>query len=173
MMVWEWLNPAPTIRTPSWLVRYTQDRDLWTWNLPDSKAVSAFLRTQPFTFEAWDNLDTMIRVCPVMWNSIVTQGNAILAAESQTMKQHVRHAVPIELDGFKGLAVNATTLMSEIGEQLALKSDFGATWFVTGDGVKRWSLRSRKNGVDVSALAKRRGGGGHKQAAGFEERVSS
>ena len=37
--------------------------------------------------------------------------------------------------------VNATTLMSEIGEQLA--------------------------------LAKRRGGGGHKQAAGFEERATA
>lgn len=37
----------------------------------------------------------------------------------------------------------------------------------TGDGQVKGSLRTTKNDVDVSALAKKLGGGGHKKAAGF------
>ena len=49
------------------------------------------------------------------------------------------------------------------------KRPFGACWFERQDGKRQWSLRSREGGVDVSEVAKRRGGGGHKNAAGFEE----
>ena len=39
------------------------------------------------------------------------------------------------------------------------------------DGLKIWSLRSDRNlgDFDVSAVAKLRGGGGHRNAAGFME----
>jgi nanoRNase/pAp phosphatase (c-di-AMP/oligoRNAs hydrolase) len=39
--------------------------------------------------------------------------------------------------------------------------------------VRQWSLRSTDKGIDVAELAKRHGGGGHKQAAGFEEDQST
>lgn len=49
------------------------------------------------------------------------------------------------------------------------KRPFGACYFNRQDGKRQWSLRSRDGGVDVSEIAKRRGGGGHRNAAGFEE----
>jgi nanoRNase/pAp phosphatase (c-di-AMP/oligoRNAs hydrolase) len=73
------------------------------------------------------------------------------------------------LDGHKVLAVNATCLMSEIGERLAQGRPFGATYFVREDGKRVWSLRSCEGGIDVSDVARRRGGGGHRAAAGFTE----
>jgi hypothetical protein len=45
----------------------------------------------------------------------------------------------------------------------------GKTLTIRSDGKRQWSLRSRGDGVDVSAVAKARGGGGHRNAAGFEE----
>jgi len=37
-----------------------------------------------------------------------------------------------------------------------------------GEGRVKVSLRSRGDGVDVERMARRRGGGGHRAAAGFE-----
>ena len=48
---------------------------------------------------------------------------------------------------------------------------FGACYFDRGDGKRQWSLRSRDGAVDVAKVAKRHGGGGHRNAAGFEESI--
>lgn len=102
--------------------------------------------------------------------TLVLEGAAILKYQAEQVARHVKHAVEIELDGYRVLAVNATTLQSEIGEALAEGRPFGATWFVRGDGRKVWSLRSRgPSGIDVSEVARKMGGGGHPNAAGFEE----
>ena len=55
-----------------------------------------------------------------------------------------------------------------MGHQLAgmSPSKIGAVWFETGDGQISVSLRSVGN-ADVSKIAARYGGGGHKHAAGF------
>jgi phosphoesterase RecJ-like protein len=37
-----------------------------------------------------------------------------------------------------------------------------------GAGRRKVSLRARDGGADVSAIARKRGGGGHRGAAGFE-----
>jgi nanoRNase/pAp phosphatase (c-di-AMP/oligoRNAs hydrolase) len=42
----------------------------------------------------------------------------------------------------------------------------GLTWELLSEGVVKCSLRS-VDGVDISDIAKRFGGGGHKNAAGF------
>lgn len=48
---------------------------------------------------------------------------------------------------------------------------FGACYFDRQDGKRQWSLRSAPQGIDVSDVAKKFGGGGHKHAAGFEEAI--
>lgn len=37
-------------------IRYLEERDLWRFNLPDSKGVSQELRAYPFDFEVWRTL---------------------------------------------------------------------------------------------------------------------
>jgi len=160
-LAWEYLNgaaPAP------WLVDYTEDRDLWRHVLPDSRAVNAALRSYPLDFAQWDMLAGMDP------RDLAEEGYAILRAEAQTVAAHVRHAREIELGGHKVLAVNATTLFSEIAGELAQGRPFGACYFDRFDGLRVWSLRSREGGVDVSEVAKQYGGGGHRNAAGFEQR---
>ena len=55
------------------------------------------------------------------------------------------------------------------GDRLAQGRPFSATFFIRADGKRVWSLRSREGGIDVSVIAKAHGGGGHAQAAGFQE----
>jgi hypothetical protein len=147
-----------------WLMEYTEDRDLWRWNLPDSKAINAALRSYPLDFETWDVFSMMVP------ETFRAPGEAILRREAQIVDQHCQHAVPIKLCGYSGLQVNATVMFSEIAGKLSERDgvDFGACWFVRSDGKKQWSLRSRGDDCDVSKIASFYGGGGHKNAAGFE-----
>ena len=47
---------------------------------------------------------------------------------------------------------------------------FAACYFCRADGKRQWSLRSRGN-FDVSEVARRFGGGGHNNAAGYTEAI--
>ena len=73
------------------------------------------------------------------------------------------------MDGHSVLVANATVLYSDIAGELAKGRPFGAVYFDRADGKRQWSLRSTDEGVDVSEIAKVHGGGGHKNAAGYEE----
>lgn len=153
-------KPAP------WLVDYTEDRDLWRWTLPESKTINAALRSYPLDFAVWNDL--LKRSLAVL----SVEGQSIFRREQQIIDDHLRHAREIEMEGHRILAVNATVLFSEIAGELARDRPFGACYFDRQDGKRQWSLRSRTDGVDVSDVAKRRGGGGHRNAAGFEEVLS-
>lgn len=72
--------------------------------------------------------------------------------------------------------VNATAHWSEIGNDLYNKYpdvDFSAVFTVYEDHIA-WSLRSNKDGnnFDVGSIAAARGGGGHRNAAGFRVLIS-
>lgn len=162
-LTWEFFHPDTTDSRVPWLVSYTEDRDLWRHSLVWSKEVNAALRTYPLDFAVWDRLDER----PVA--TLLVEGEAIRRAEEHIIETHVRHAREIELGGYTVRAVNATVLFSEIAGELAKGMPFGACYFDRFDGKRQWSLRSDENGVDVSAIAKRYGGGGHTHAAGFEE----
>jgi uncharacterized protein len=164
-LAWEHFFPD---RPTPWLVEYTEDRDLWRWALPDSRAISAFLASHPFNFNLWDGFNDMW-VNRGVWWGCVSQGEAILRYQEQQVERAVKNAWEITMDGYKILCVNATSLVSEIAGKLAEGRPFGATFFDLPEGRRVWSLRSREGGIDVSEIAKKHGGGGHKNAAWFTE----
>lgn len=147
-----------------WLVSYVEDRDLWRWALPESRAVSAHLRTVPFELEAWTAVSLEDEA------TAAARGRAILAFVDAQVRGHVERATPAQLGGFVVPVVNATAVMSEVGNELARSAPFAATYSIAPDGTFQYSLRSRAENpehVDVSEVAKRYGGGGHRHAAGF------
>jgi uncharacterized protein len=150
-----------------WLVRYVEDRDLWRWSLPNSREINAAIRLTDLDFPAWDALAQMDPL------DLVGRGEAVLLRDAEIVESHVRHAVPQEVGGYKVPVVNATVLISEIGHALSKGQPFSATYFDDiKAGVRRWSLRSQPDGLDVGAVAKSMGGGGHRHAAGFETRFT-
>lgn len=146
-----------------WLIAYTEDRDLWRHALPDSQIINAALRSYPLDFKVWDELGARLP------ESFVPEGRAIRRLEKQIILTHARNAREITMCEEKILSVNATVLFSEIAGELAKGRPFGACYFDRQDGKRQWSLRSDENGLDVSVIAKNFGGGGHKNAAGFEQ----
>lgn len=164
-LAWEYFFPA---QDSPWLVDYTEDRDLWRWNLRDSREVSAALASYPRDFGLWDGLAAEYAHIAAWPKRLADEGRAILRYQGTIIDQAVGHATEIELGGHKILAVNSTVLFSEIAGKLAEGRPFGAAWFIRSDGKRQWALRSRDGGVDVSEIAKQYGGGGHRNAAGFE-----
>ena len=72
------------------------------------------------------------------------------------------------MDGKDILVVNASHWMSEIGARLSPDCDFAMIWYYDHEDKRiKVSLRSFHDTVDVSEIAKKFGGGGHKKAAGF------
>jgi uncharacterized protein len=150
-----------------WYVDYVEDRDLWNWALPFSREICAYLGTLEFTKEAWDTLSD-----PVFNKGRATDlGSGALAHINHYVREGVKHAKTGIFQGYKTAVLNALYLnCSELGMELAKTHDVSLTWFERGDGVIQFSLRSIGD-IDVSAIAKVFGGGGHKNAAGFQASI--
>ena len=151
------------------IIKYVKDRDLWEFKMPHSREVTAWLHSFPFDFEQWKWLNHCL-TDDGEFVALLPQGAAILRAQQQQIEAMCRHAGWITLCGYTVPVVNATTLFSECGEYLCEKypdAPFAAYYFDRADGKRQWGLRSR-NSFDVSAIAKRYGGGGHVAAAGFQ-----
>lgn len=84
------------------------------------------------------------------------------------------HAQKGTLAGYPALMINALYMnISEVAGELSKGCDgIGVGYFERGDGIMQFSLRSR-NDVDVSRIATLLGGGGHKNAAGFQLPVAT
>lgn len=164
-MAWEYFY-HPTASCPS-LVDFTEDRDLWRWNLLYSREINAVIGSYPHEMELWDFLeaqlnDGMLRL------ALIAQGEAILRYQKQIVDGAVQKAREVVIAGHCVPCVNATVCFSEIAGALAEGKPFGAVWFQREDGLFVYSLRSRGDGLDVSEIARQYGGGGHKQASGFQ-----
>src|SRR5215831_9006052 len=149
----------------SWLVDYTEDRDLWRWKLPESAAVSAALAAYPHEFARWQEWAASKTPPP----ELIAAGRGILQYQEQLTEKICACAAEVDLGGHRVLAANTSCLFSEVAGKLAEGRPFGAAWFIRSDGRKQWALRSSNGGVDVSEIARAHGGGGHRNAAGFEE----
>jgi oligoribonuclease NrnB/cAMP/cGMP phosphodiesterase (DHH superfamily) len=159
-LAWDDLFPG---KARPWLVDYVEDRDLWRFALPDSRAVNAYLSTLSFDFEAWTGASEL------GLERAKTLGEVVLAKVEQYVDEVSKNARMITLDGYRVPAVNASPVdTSELLESLVGGHPFALSWSVRFDGMFQYSLRSAEEGVDVSEVAKRHGGGGHAHAAGFE-----
>lgn len=166
--------PDP-IPEPHWLVSYTEDRDLWKWQLRHSHEINAWLRSWPLEFDVWDSF-LAIRRLSEEFASFVLQGKAILRSQEQIVDSKVDQSHLVEVARPYAVAgdewasswrvANATTLISETAGNLAIETGVGCCWFEKPDGSRVYSLRSRGI-VDVSVMAAYFGGGGHASAAGF------
>ena len=163
-----------------YLVDYVEDRDLWRHALPDSQIVNAYIGTLPFEFEAWSNAFTTSQqdIIECMGDRIAwarQNGKAILAKVSQYVAEVRKNAMVVEFEGYANIPiVNAPQVdISElvhsmcIGDETHAGPTVAMGWWQRADGLFQYSLRSVGE-FDVSVLAKKHGGGGHKNAAGFE-----
>ena len=161
-LAWEFFFPALPIPK---MILYIQDKDLWKWNLPMSREISAALHAEGYDFRKWL---TLLESWDAEEPRLIADGRAIIKVVSQFVKDMTNTAEKIELSGIKTLAVNASVLHSEVLAELSkIKPPMSVGWVWDGSRqLYQVSLRSTGD-FDVSKIAKTHGGGGHKNAAGF------
>jgi oligoribonuclease NrnB/cAMP/cGMP phosphodiesterase (DHH superfamily) len=156
--------PQPSGRS-LWLVDYVEDRDLWKWQLPNSKEVSAFVSSVPMTFAEWDAIDA------IGYSRVAEGGRAILRYIENYGDKACENATIEKIDEFDVPCINTQymNISDHVGKLADLhpEAPFAVGYFRRSDGQWQFSLRSRGD-FDVSEIAKRFGGGGHKSAAGFQ-----
>lgn len=147
------------------LVDYTEDRDIWTFKHPDTKAFCAGFFAGPQTFEACDRLSIEDNV-----DDVVTAGAAILQYSHSLARRLAYQAIPVDIGGDLFWGLNAPgILISDVAEILC-REDLGylpVVFWQRKPDATLYSLRSSAKGIDVSDVAGAHGGGGHRNAAGF------
>ena len=166
VLTWEWFfngdKPIPD------LLKYVQDRDLWKFELPDSKAVSAYILSMPWDFHVWDKFNL---------EKATAAGTAILVFQDAqiqlTLKDAEEHLFGPSNADFAQMQmvpmVNCGINISEVGAALLKEypdSPYCVMYQDRVGGKRSYSLRSRDN-FDVANLCRTYGGGGHTNAAGF------
>jgi oligoribonuclease NrnB/cAMP/cGMP phosphodiesterase (DHH superfamily) len=149
---------------PPIFLDYIQDRDLWKFELDNSREVNAALFSYPMEFEVWDEFENIRK-----FQDLHDEGIAILRAR-QRMIDSLTGGWAIAtatIGGYEVPCLNCPRpLASETLNFLAEGQPFAAGYFDSAD-KRLFELRSAPDGVDVSEVAKQFGGGGHKHAAGF------
>jgi oligoribonuclease NrnB/cAMP/cGMP phosphodiesterase (DHH superfamily) len=151
------------------LIRYIKDRDLWKFNEPYSDEINAYIQSFPMEIPQYNQLDKLLS-SDDGFRQAFTGGSSILRYK-QTMTETICKNMLVRIvGGYNVPTVNAMLLFSEIGNNLCKmypEFPFAASFFIRSDNKIQWSLRSIGD-FDVSLVAKANGGGGHKNAAGFE-----
>lgn len=156
-LAWEYWHPHHPLPD---LLAYIEDKDLWLWRLPESAEVTIALHSYPMDFSIWENLDVA---------HLKVEGVALRRLQEQIVSQAVGRARFDQLFGYRVPIVNATDFRSEIANRLCSlhpECPFAAAYHYDKAGELCWSLRSIGD-FDVAELARQAGGGGHKNASGF------
>jgi oligoribonuclease NrnB/cAMP/cGMP phosphodiesterase (DHH superfamily) len=176
VLAWEYFHP--NIEVPD-LFKFVQDRDLWKFEFSETKAVHEFLCSFSFNFDQWNE---WINSWQIYAKQIVNEGDAILRANEKVIKNICRDAYRTKLDSWDVIALNSKFKPSECADYLwsnhgtGSQPDFIVVYHDVnplgklaryGESIKR-VFQLRCNGdFDVSVVARKFGGGGHKSAAGF------
>lgn len=167
-LAWEYFFPRFDVPL---FVKLVEDRDLWRFDNPLTKAANAYYFSFPYDFGVWEELNET-----TVWNmdAVEAGGEAILRKQAKDIEELAPLAFKALVGDHVVPVINVPYIYaSAICNKLAEGQPFAASYYY--DGVRNKnivSLRSTEDGIDVSEVAKRFGGGGHKHAAGFETECS-
>ncbi|MDE2433035.1 MAG: phosphoesterase [Burkholderiales bacterium] len=167
MLAWQFFFPE---QEPPTLIRYVQDRDLWTWAYPESPAFLAALDMEPNDFARWSDI---AQFSPSQVADFSERGKAMNEKFLSLAQDIASSAVPVTFNGQSGLMVNCPgAFTSEVGNILAEQcGSFALLWTVSKDNIVKVSLRAVRS-FNAIPLAESMDGGGHPQACGFRMGVA-
>lgn len=146
------------------LVDLVEDRDLWRFRFGESsRNLHLALSTRPKDFETWTAASDEVQ-------ELLNAGRAIASYRDTLIEEIADRAWVTQIDGKPVITVDCPYLLvSETAHRLLqLHPDAAfAAMRVAGEHSITFSLRSEDDREDVSAIARKFGGGGHRNASGF------
>lgn len=184
-MAWDHfhINSSGTSKKRPWFVDYVADRDLWQFKLPDSKLINmALMELGYLDIEGLDQLYSITKTKEMkdkfLKEKLLPTARVLNMKNEKTVKICMsgacRRVMKVnDIDYNVWVANGYGYLSSEIGNRLMHKkfANGQAPHFVVVYSYKFdddiWKISLRSLDIDVSPIASRFGGGGHKQASGF------
>lgn len=162
ILSWEFFHPG--VAAPRFL-RFIENRDMgWKPYMEYSREFSTAFDMIPMEFRAYDQMLNASYV-----DDCIKRGSHIIPYADTVIEKACKTAVRRTLRGHDVLIVNTSHWISEIGTKLAPDCDFALIWFWNhAEKYAKVSLRSFHPDIDCGTIAKRFGGGGHADIAGFE-----
>ncbi len=160
ILAWNHFHPG---EPPPDLLRYVEDQDLWSWKLPRSDEVNAAIGSYPREFRVWE----MLAARPI--EELADEGTAIVRSNRIEVESALQNAHTVTIGNDRAEAVNARFQRAPIGHELAKRAAFGRAWGVV------YRIQDRRvdatiysiGDLDISKIAERYAGGGHRNASGF------
>jgi len=172
VLTWEFTHSEDVLSPVA--VAYIGDKDMWSFEYAETRAFTAgfslMVKTPDDT--VWDVLlgpeyeDTV--------NNMISIGELLLKAQNYKLQKAFDRGVDCTFHNWKARLVNTTGNISELGEFIYRKPeyDIAIMWQAVEDMVV-FSLRSdsgNPNSPDCAEIAQQYGGGGHRNAAGFQKK---
>ena len=168
VLSWKYFCPDQPIPT---LALYIEDRDLWNWKLSNTKEILNITDLHDLKatdFSVWDSiavdLDNDLKK-----QEYIKKGSAIQQFREIVVQNIVDNQTQLVLfEGHEVYAANAPRyFVSEVGNALATKKPpFAVVWSSTAEKIVI-SMRASGDAFDVTTIAKKYGGGGHKAAGSY------
>lgn len=161
-IAWDHYFPG---QEPPMLLLNIEDHDLWKFRYDTTRNATAGLNSYPMTFETWDDLMS----ASTAYSLLLIAGEHI----NRKAQQDLDHILPMvtrrmTIAGHNVPVANVPHLMASAAGNILCQGEPFAASYYDADGKRVFSLRSRDEAVDVSAIAAKFGGGGHRNAAGFQ-----
>lgn len=169
-LTWEqyYVNVNPDGVYCPWEVAYVEDRDLWRFQLDHSREINAYLATVPHTVAAWSAIALLSS--ERLPSLVLDAARGAYAAINEYVAKTAAQGFVATIDDIMMPIVNATYQHgSEVAEELmrVTGDHVAAYFFQRQDGKWQYGFRSAPH-FDCSVIAKKYGGGGHKNAAGCQ-----
>jgi len=164
-LAWNYFHPGVPVPL---LLSFVEDDDLFLFTLPDTRAVVSYLAVKPYTFESWDELKEMLDD-PTKSEDFLTKVRTYAEYFELLAQLAVDHAKLVLFEGYEVYFATAhpfKPMKSLVGNLLAKKK--GPFALVVAAHPKGFGVSIRGDGtIDVSEIASRYGGNGHKSSSGF------
>jgi len=159
VITWQYFHPEKAIPP---LLLHIQDMDLWQLKLEGTKEIIASLFSYSHDFALWEGfIHSDLK-------ALRQDGVAIVRKHTKDVNQLIASsAYRMVIAGYDVPVLNAPYFYSsDAGHIMGKNEPFAACYQDDATG-RSFSLRSEEDGVDVSEVAVKFGGGGHQHAAGF------
>lgn len=167
LLTWEYFFPG--LPVPK-LVEYISDRDLWKFELPYSKEISAYIAAYKPIFDNWDIINVRLEN-KYQCSDIIAQGGMLLQNHEIVVESLCKHGVFEDsyCEGqYKFPTLNAPKQYGSDCCDYILKTTQAqaCVYFLIEGKSICYGIRSKPE-FDCSEVAKFYGGGGHAQASGW------
>jgi uncharacterized protein len=178
-LAWDYVYPPdrnPPKPRPNFL-NLIADRDLWTWKLPSSQAINKVFYLKGLT----NSISEIDKIKDMNLSKLAEEGRFYLNYENELMEKLSRFKTSYYFGNqpenptkfYKVFVMAAYYMQSELGHKISEENpdhDFVILYcFEHQKCIWNFSCRARADtDIDIGAILKPYGGGGHPKAAGFE-----